>query len=184
VIVNTFCKYFLQFLLNYGGIDGIIYNVIIYHTFREAEYIVRSISYSLPKASYISHRRSRYIAIIENDIQNAEQRCSLSLTPPFGLRREGGRDVPICINKIMRISLKSLCRRKIFSTYPQEVRNRYMALRALRALGVKERVLAFGKLQLLLLGSRLHFPSENRQSCTSLKGRFYSFQTVDGASSV
>ena len=39
---------------------------------------------------------------------------------------------------------------------------------ALRARGVKERVLAFGKLQLLLVGSRLHFPSENRKSCTSL----------------
>ena len=43
---------------------------------------------------------------------------------------------------------------------------------------------AFGKLQLLLVGSRLHFPSENRKSYSPLKGRFYSFQTVDGASPV
>ena len=34
--------------------------------------------------------------------------------------------------------------------------------------GVTERVLAFGKLQLRLVGLRLHFPSENRRSCTSL----------------
>ena len=73
MIVNTFCKYFLQFLLNYGVIDGIIYNVIICHTFREAEYIVRSISYSLPKASYISHRRSRYIARQKG--ATVEKRC-------------------------------------------------------------------------------------------------------------
>ena len=50
--------------------------------------------------------------------------------------------------------------------------------------GRQERVLAFGKLQLLLVGSRLHFPSENRKSYSPLKGRFYSFQTVDGASPV
>jgi hypothetical protein len=33
------------------------------------------------------------------------------------------------------------------------------------AWGEGAKVLAFGKLQLLLLGLRLHFPSENRKSC-------------------
>ena len=46
-------------------------------------------------------------------VQNAEQRSLSSKTPPFGLRREGGRDVPICQYKIMRISAKPLFGRKI-----------------------------------------------------------------------
>ncbi len=56
--------------------------------------------------------------------------------------------------------------------FSRKERNLYLALRDRRSRGVKERILAFGKLQLLLLGSRLHFPSENRKSCSPAKGGF------------
>jgi len=48
--------------------------------------------------------------------------------------------------------------------------------------GVTERVLAFGKLQLRLVGLRLHFPSENCRSCTSLhSGSIDSVQNVEAS---
>ena len=52
---------------------------------------------------------------------------------------------------------------------PAGRRRLYRKTRARRPRGGdRAQILACGKLQLLLLGSRLHFPSENRKSCTSL----------------
>ena len=66
-------------------------------------------------------------------VQNTEQISSHSKAPPFGLRREGGRDVPICQYKIMRISAKPLFGSKITSAIPAGRIKSLSVLRARRA---------------------------------------------------
>ena len=76
-----------------------------------------------------------------------------------------GPDLPI-LN--YRISSSGRYGREIACMQPQEGEISVEIARSKSARDDRAQILAYGKLQLLLLGSRLHFPSENRKSCTSL----------------
>jgi hypothetical protein len=116
------------------------------------------------KVQATNHRCSRFKMI--NDIQKAEKMSLQILSPLPGLREGDGGWVQIYNKLNYRISSLGLCRREIIHNEPAGGQNLY------RKKGEGAKVLAYGKLQLLLLVSRLHFPSENRKSCPPEKGGF------------
>ena len=78
------------------------------------------------------------------------------------------------------ISSSGRGRREVFCISPKKKFNLCRIAACEARGGDRAQILAFGKLQLLLFGLRLHFPSENRKSCTSLhSGSIDSVQTSE-----